>query len=967
MNTKRAFLLAVPTWLAVFLSIEHAPGIDPFSFGTTTFILAFVLCWSILSLPFDNDKIIGSSDPWRHVATNRRYLLVATLTMLSACLLLFADVAFFDHSMVSVPWFNVGLETTPETAGFGHTVDPWAGFLIEGPGIFLTGASFDLGQLPFWNPFEACGTPYAANGEMGVFSVLQLPLHLSPTIAHWDFFALLRIVLVSLGGWLCAFSLGNSPRSALLVGFGLAYGAIFTLFANLVHLNGALVIPWFVFATVCFLAKRNLRRWLFLVGTIALGFNGGNPQPIACALVIFCPVVLLHKSESTRQKMSVLAGYGSAAFFASLLCAFSLLPLADLLARSENRTFFALEIMGTASHLVDWFAPGGPLVGVATDGLSGPPWWRLGATSCFLAIVGLTAIFAKKENRFIIGVFIGLLLFHGLAIFPSFNQLFATLPIVGGLKWTKYATIAQLLILLLSAHGMEACMKRLSYQRLAVAATLAMAILVHAVYFRGRIDSQISASLAFVVGISLILAIRRSPLWCVALLPILLIAESAWYRPDYPQRLDEITVPEGLPYGSNIKEPHWTPIAHRTMGYRDAVAPLLSGLQGWYDIRSVGALPLTPYHRLMAPYMNCGPWPPYMLLGASREIVLSPYFDLAGVRQVIFREGDFNDMVRERREDLLEDSPYVRFGEFQRALDYASIQTSTLVAPDAFEGSFLLLPAPATTMRLNLAAKSARIGIRFESPSKEPFTVKTGFDNDVRTITDTQEYVFTIENAMVPISFSLALDASRPVRFILTQWWVDRHISKGRFDFEPVENPLAQKSGIRILRNKYPMAIARVMHQGRTVPPEDLSDVLAQHVATGEGWDPRHQLLLIKEDTSNPESLPKWNNKLREEKATLWRRGWNQMRVDCDNKNPGWLSLAVSYDPGWSARIDGKDVPIFQGNGAFMAIPLNKTGNQQVAMTYTPPGFRLGLWISGLSTLVAIFLLALSFWPSLRR
>lgn len=67
------------------------------------------------------------------------------------------------------------------------------------------------------------------------------------------------------------------------------------------------------------------------------------------------------------------------------------------------------------------------------------------------------------------------------------------------------------------------------------------------------------------------------------------------------------------------------------------------------------------------------------------------------------------------------------------------------------------------------------------------------------------------------------------------------------------------------------------------------------------------------------------------------------------------LLLAIPYDGGWSARVDGEEQELLQANIMFSALAL-KAGEHTVELTYTTPGLRLGVLLSlaGLVSLPAI-------------
>ena len=84
-----------------------------------------------------------------------------------------------------------------------------------------------------------------------------------------------------------------------------------------------------------------------------------------------------------------------------------------------------------------------------------------------------------------------------------------------------------------------------------------------------------------------------------------------------------------------------------------------------------------------------------------------------------------------------------------------------------------------------------------------------------------------------------------------------------------------------------------------------------------------------------------------------------RVEVDVDAKTPAYLVLADTFDPGWSATVDDRPVPIRPAFAAFRAVFV-KPGPHRVIFTYEPSGFRAGLaaTIAGL-----IGVLACLAWP----
>ena len=67
------------------------------------------------------------------------------------------------------------------------------------------------------------------------------------------------------------------------------------------------------------------------------------------------------------------------------------------------------------------------------------------------------------------------------------------------------------------------------------------------------------------------------------------------------------------------------------------------------------------------------------------------------------------------------------------------------------------------------------------------------------------------------------------------------------------------------------------------------------------------------------------------------------------------LCIAIPYDGGWSAYVDGEKVPVYQANTAFMAIEL-EAGDHDIELKYWTPGLTVGIVLTclGVVSLAAI-------------
>ncbi|MEO6810025.1 MAG: YfhO family protein, partial [Isosphaeraceae bacterium] len=85
----------------------------------------------------------------------------------------------------------------------------------------------------------------------------------------------------------------------------------------------------------------------------------------------------------------------------------------------------------------------------------------------------------------------------------------------------------------------------------------------------------------------------------------------------------------------------------------------------------------------------------------------------------------------------------------------------------------------------------------------------------------------------------------------------------------------------------------------------------------------------------------------------------DRVEVATDSTKSAYLVLADTFDPGWSATIDGRPAPIYPAYVAFRAV-LVPEGRHRVVFRYQPAGLRTGIGISLAALVLSIGLLV---WP----
>jgi hypothetical protein len=87
----------------------------------------------------------------------------------------------------------------------------------------------------------------------------------------------------------------------------------------------------------------------------------------------------------------------------------------------------------------------------------------------------------------------------------------------------------------------------------------------------------------------------------------------------------------------------------------------------------------------------------------------------------------------------------------------------------------------------------------------------------------------------------------------------------------------------------------------------------------------------------------------------------DEIRVRTSTEEAGFVEVLESYDPGWSAAVDGVHAPVVLANGFSMAVPI-ATGKHKVRLWYETPGRAAGFVLS----LISICLLGGLIWTARR-
>jgi len=112
---------------------------------------------------------------------------------------------------------------------------------------------------------------------------------------------------------------------------------------------------------------------------------------------------------------------------------------------------------------------------------------------------------------------------------------------------------------------------------------------------------------------------------------------------------------------------------------------------------------------------------------------------------------------------------------------------------------------------------------------------------------------------------------------------------------------------------------------------------------------PRPDRLVLPSEAATPVSVPGDNAPSGE--LIYSRPSSDEIRVEGIAPQPGFIRVLESYDPGWSATLDGAPAPVMPANGFTMAIAVTE-GRHGVALRYQTEG----RWWGGLLSLASLIL-----------
>ncbi|MEZ4861647.1 MAG: polysaccharide biosynthesis C-terminal domain-containing protein [Caldilineaceae bacterium] len=186
------------------------------------------------------------------------------------------------------------------------------------------------------------------------------------------------------------------------------------------------------------------------------------------------------------------------------------------------------------------------------------------------------------------------------------------------------------------------------------------------------------------------------------------------------------------------------------------------------------------------------------------------------------------------------------------------------------------------------------------------------------------------------------------VKYILTEHYIPN----------PSWQEIYRDATIGVYENKEVLPRVFIVPEARVAAPAD-QPLLTSDLAN---------LVYIEENPAAPHALMPASPQLKE--ARISRYTANDLFVDLNLSDRGWLVLTDAYFPGWKAylRPFGADenaeqeLPIYRADGALRTVYVPQAGQWTVRFVYSPMSFKLGVYGSFLALMATLLLSGYWLW-----
>lgn len=831
------------------------------------------------------------------------------------------------------------------------------------------------GRLSLWSPGMGAGFPIFAEGQIGGLYLPNLLLYrLLPTSLAISYSTLFHLSWAAVGMFLLCRILGLSVPSSVVGGW--TFGLSGFLLAHAIHL-GILItaswLPWTIYLQYCYHqeppASRTRRLRLVLMGgAIGLALLGGSPQIAFLNLMAFSITGILYDLRRNSQKAGwrcVLRGFLDTAVaisFGFALAAVQLIPTVELLGLSsritENPVYFSTYALNPA-QLFQLLSPFATLGEPALDNQEF--WGSIGEVALVLAL--LAPILRRNLFSIAMGVFGLLALSLALGSINPFFTLLSFVPIINHFRApARFLFLFTFASALLAAIGLDALERRLdrsaSGARLSLWTGGPFALAIVGLFLINSPESiSFEASEVwpwiFLCGAIVLLwaGLRNhaSQTRVIGLLVGLSLLEVSLNALPFLKDLDALVSPAELAR---------VPAALSAMDPSDPYARIY--LRRW-------ATDLLPNRMLVFGKQSSQIYSPlnlarnheyeYRLSPAMLNLLNGRYLVYGTVGELNIREEDPAWASPDYLRDAVDISPVqasqvdvMTFTRTTQGLPNGMLVGDVILTFTNGTSTKLPLRLGIETAESDLNVRGADSEVKRNRP-KRTLPLFLGSNGQARAVEGT-EFVahYDLPNQGVQYAARVQVQSYLWDGALIVD---DIRLTDNKGESFDVAS-LAKLNNYRLvyfdygttmLENRDAMPRAFIVHTSRIMSdPQVLEDLSATT------FRPDRTVLLSEGAASD--ALPSV-----EQDDSVEIMTYRPERIDIKAKtsDSGYLVLADTWYPGWTATMDDQPVPIIRADYIFRAIPL-QSGAHVIVFEYHPASFSVGAAISAFSTLIGLLM-----------
>ncbi|MBU2008471.1 MAG: YfhO family protein [Chloroflexi bacterium] len=270
----------------------------------------------------------------------------------------YPQVVFMGKTLVASVYYPHGVVAEGPYGYLGRRIENTFNLDLASPAYYefpvnrLVGEIYRRGQLPLWNPYQAAGTPLAAQYSSRAFFPYQIAEDILPPWT-WDYFLLGRLWIAGFLTYLFLRALSLSPASSFLGGVFYMFSGSLVWFINLEQMaNVAMLVPGLLLATEKLVRNQGGRYIACSALAFGLVLLAGQPETALYSLALAAAYFLFRVLRAGEGVRAILRQGGRYVFSFGLG-----------LGLSAPLTLPFIELMGNSFHV---HPPGGPV------GIQGP-------------------------------------------------------------------------------------------------------------------------------------------------------------------------------------------------------------------------------------------------------------------------------------------------------------------------------------------------------------------------------------------------------------------------------------------------------------------------------------------------------------------------------------------------------------------------------------------------------------------